>query len=66
MSETTSTAYDYYSNLSSNEGATAAVVDMITKACTGAGGNSLGVLKWAAHENNVNLLRDKIKASAKE
>jgi hypothetical protein len=67
MSERAPNAYGYRDTLANNKGATAAAVDMITAAC-GAGDdtNKTQVLEWAAHEDNLKNLRDKIKAAAAE
>lgn len=67
MSDEMSNAYSYYNQLSSNAGATAAAVDMITKACgAGDGTGKLYVLGWAADGENLKKLRDSIKAAAAE
>lgn len=67
MSNDTPNAYSYSQSLDTNEGATAAVVDMLTKAC-GAGDatNKPALLSWAIDGNNMKTLRDKIKESASE
>ncbi|WP_345869459.1 hypothetical protein [Shewanella algae] len=65
MSESKANAYSHYGTLKSNEGATAAAVDIITSAC-GAGDDThkIGILAWAIDEDNLKKLRDKIKESA--
>lgn len=65
MSEDKANAYSHYGTLNSNEGATAAAVDIITKAC-GAGDDTHkpGVLAWAIQGDNLKKLRDKIKEAA--
>jgi len=65
MSESKANAYSYCGRLNTNEGATAAAVDIITNAC-GAGDDTHkeGVLAWTIEEDNLKKLRDKIKESA--
>ena len=67
MSDKTANAYSYNSYLTSNTGATAAAVDMITKAC-GAGDDThkTHILEWAADGENLKKLRDSIKEAAAE
>ena len=67
MSNATPNAYNLPSVLTTNAGATAAAVDIITKAC-GAGDDTskIQVLDWAAKGNNLIALRNKIKAAAGE
>ena len=63
----TMNAYNYSNELTTNEGATAAVVDMLTKACcAGDGTNKVSLLVWACDQDNLKTLRDKIKESASE
>lgn len=54
-------------SLEYNSGATAAALDLVGRACT-AGDNTskVGLLKWITEGNNLEVLRDKIKASAKD
>jgi hypothetical protein len=65
MSDETANAYVYSGHLQSNAGATAAAVDMITKAC-GSGGDTgkIAILRWVSEGNNLKELRDKIKEAA--
>ena len=67
MSNQTPNAYNYSQDLDSNVGATAAAVDIITKAC-GAGDdtNKISILNWAAEGENLKQLRDKIKNCVNE
>lgn len=67
MSDKTSNAYSSPDLLKYNSGATAAAVDMITKAC-GSGGDTgkVAILKWVSAGDNLKDLRDKIKAAAAE
>ena len=65
MSSNTANAYNYLGTLESNDGATAAAVDMLTKACTAGDTTSKTVvLKWAIDGDNLMKLRDKIKECA--
>lgn len=67
MSNDTANAYSYFNSLDTNEGATAAAVDMLTKACSaGDSTNKPGLLNWAIDGDNLKTLRDKIKESAGE
>ena len=67
MSNDTANAYSYFNSLDTNEGATAAAVDMLTKACgAGDGTNKPSLLNWAIDGDNIKTLRDKIKESASE
>lgn len=67
MSNDTANAYSYFNSLETNEGATAAVVDMLTKACSaGDDTNKVNLLDWASDQDNLKNLRDKIKESARK
>lgn len=67
MSENTANAYSYFASLKTNAGATAAAIDIITKACAGGGERSKElILDWATHGKNLKDLRDKIKEAAAE
>lgn len=60
-------AYNYSNELTKNEGATAAVVELLAKACSaGDGTNKVSLLGWACDQDNLKNLRDKIKESASE
>lgn len=65
MSDSISNVYTRPVGLKNNAGATAAAVDMITKAC-GAGDDTAKqeILNWAAEGDNLKNLRDKIKEAA--
>jgi hypothetical protein len=65
MSDNQSNAYSHYAKLSTDAGATAAAVDLLTKAC-GAGDETYkgNLLEWASTEDNLKKLRDKIKECA--
>lgn len=65
MSIDMANAYNHYGILDTNEGATAAVVDIITKACS-AGDETykVSILDWAVEGDNLKMLRNKIKESA--
>ena len=67
MSNATPNAYNLPSVLTTNAGATAAAVDMITKACGASDDASkIEVLNWAVKGYNIIDLRNKIKAAAAE
>ena len=67
MSNDTENAYSHFQSLDTNEGATAAVVDMLTKACSaGDETQKPSLLTWAIDGDNLKMLRDKIKESAGE
>lgn len=67
MSNSAPNAYNYSQSLDTNEGATAAVVDMLTKACSaGDETHKITLLSWASDGDNIKTLRDKIKESASE
>ena len=66
MSESKSNAYSHTQGLSNNSGATAAVVDMLTAACSaGDDTHKTQILNWGLEDDNIKKLRDKIKESAK-
>ena len=67
MSNDTLNAYNYSGALEQNDVATAAVVDILTKACSaGDDTNKINLLIWASEADNLKTLRDKIKESASE
>ena len=65
MSTPEQNSYSYHGILSQNNGATAAAVSIVEKAC-GAGDDThkIAVLNWACEGDNLKNLRDKIKESA--
>ena len=56
-----------YAGLNDNKVATAAAVELIKSACS-AGDNThkIDLLVWAASDDNIKKLRDKIKESAQD
>lgn len=67
MSENSKNVYTHYKALRTKEGATAAAIDMVSKACR-AGGETHkeAILEWVSKENNLKTLRDKIISCATE
>lgn len=60
-------AFSHYNVLMTNKGATAAAVDMVTKACNaGDESSKLRTLNWAIEGDNLKKLRDKIRSCASE
>ena len=65
MSTSIANAYSHNGMLETNKGATAAVVDILTKACgAGDGTHKTAILSWAVEGDNLKALRDKIKECA--
>lgn len=68
MSDKQANAYTHQDCLRTNEGATAAAVDILTKAASSqeTNGSSVGLIRCAIKEDFIKELRDKIKAAASE
>lgn len=67
MSDNEENAYKNMSYLHTNEGATAAAVEMLTKACSSAGeGQKINLISQIIQQDFIMVLRDKIKAAASE
>lgn len=68
MSDGQKNAYTHQDSLRTNEGATAAAVDILTKAASSEDpkGSSVGLIRCAVQEDFIKELRDKIKAAASE
>lgn len=67
MSDNEENAYKNMSYLHTNEGATAAAIDMLTKACSSAGeGQKVNLISQILKQDYIVALRDKIKEAASE
>lgn len=65
MSQNTPNSYSYRDTLDTDSGATAAAVDILTKACSaGDESSKIGLLNWIIEGENFKNLRDKIKDAA--
>jgi len=65
MSDKQANAYTHIDALDTNEGATAAAVDMLTKACASSGeGQKIGLINGIIQHDYIVKLRDKIKEAA--
>lgn len=67
MSKTESNAYSNSGMLETNEGATAAAIDLLTHACAaGDETNKVNLLTWISDGDNLVTLRNKIKEAASD